>query len=104
MQLRQFKRKLAREIGQQHVYILEAHLLILKDRMLLDEVAALITQERANAEWALQQVIQRFRDAFAGLDDPYLREKADDMDDIGSASCTTSSARGRSGSRRFRVG
>jgi phosphotransferase system enzyme I (PtsI) len=82
-QLRQFRRKLAREIGQQHVYILEAHLLILKDRMLLDEVAAIIARERVNAEWALQQVIQRFREAFSGLDDAYLREKADDMDDIG---------------------
>ena len=39
--------------------------------------------ERANAEWALQQVIARFRDAFAGIEDPYLREKAGDMEDIG---------------------
>ncbi len=82
-QLRSFRRRLARDLGPQHVYILDAHLLMLKDRMLVDGVAKLIRDERANAEWALQQVIARFREAFAAIDEAYLREKAGDMEDIG---------------------
>jgi phosphotransferase system enzyme I (PtsI) len=82
-QLRTFKRRLARDLGPQHVYILDAHLLMLKDRMLLDGVAKIIRGERVNAEWALQQVIARFREAFESIEDLYLREKAGDMEDIG---------------------
>jgi len=82
-QLRTFKRRLARDLGPQHVYILDAHLLMLKDRMLLDGVAKIIRGEGVNAEWALQQVIARFREAFESIEDAYLREKAGDMEDIG---------------------
>ena len=66
-QLRTFKRRLARDLGPQHVYILDAHLLMLKDRMLLDGVAKIIRSERVNAEWALQQVIAQFREAFESI-------------------------------------
>jgi phosphotransferase system enzyme I (PtsI) len=82
-QLRSFRRRLARDLGPQHVYILDAHLLMLRDRLFTEGVAVLVREERVNAEWALQQVIARFRDAFAGIDDAYLREKAGDMEDIG---------------------
>jgi len=82
-QLQQLQRKLSREFGQQHVYILEAHLLMLRDRMLHDEVAGIIRAERVNAEAALDQVVRRLGGAFAALDDAYLREKARDMEDIG---------------------
>ena len=82
-QLRSFKRRLARDLGPQHVYILEAHLLMLKDRLFLDGVAKIIRSERVNAEWALQQVLARFREAFEAIDEDYLREKAGDVADIG---------------------
>jgi len=82
-QLKTFRRRLARDLGPQHVYILDAHLLMLRDRLFIDGVAAIIRGERANAEWALQQVIARFHEAFAGIEDAYLREKAGDMEDIG---------------------
>ncbi len=82
-QLRAFRRRLARDLGAQHVYILDAHLLMLKDRMFVEGVAKLIRSERVNAEWAVERVIGRFREAFNALDEEYLREKAGDMEDIG---------------------
>ncbi len=82
-QLRKFKKKLDREVGVQHTYILDAHLMLLQDRMLIEEVVGSIRKERVNAEWALQRVIDRFRTIFKGLEDRYLREKASDIEDIG---------------------
>ncbi|HEY6000157.1 MAG TPA: phosphoenolpyruvate--protein phosphotransferase [bacterium] len=82
-QLRAFRRRLARDLGPQHVYLLDAHLLMLRDRMFGDGVARLIREDRVNAEWAVQQMIARFRAAFEGIGDAYLREKAGDMEDIG---------------------
>jgi phosphotransferase system enzyme I (PtsI) len=82
-QLRKLKRKLAREVGQQHAYIIDAHLLMLKDRMLINEVVDRIRKEGVNAEWALKKAVDRFGGILSGLKDDYLSEKAFDMEDIG---------------------
>jgi phosphotransferase system enzyme I (PtsI) len=82
-QLRKLKRKLAREVGQQHAYIIDAHLLMLKDRMLINEVADRIRKEGVNAEWALKKAVDRFGGILSNLKDDYLSEKAFDMEDIG---------------------
>jgi len=83
-QLRKLNRKLARRMGDDHGYILDAHIMLLRDRMLTDEVVGLIRREQANAEWALKQAIDSFKSAFSGMEDPYLRERAADVEDIGS--------------------
>ena len=83
-QLRKLNRKLARRMGGDHAYILDAHIMLLRDRMLTDEVVGLIRREQANAEWALKQAIDSFKSAFSGMEDPYLRERAADVEDIGS--------------------
>jgi phosphotransferase system enzyme I (PtsI) len=82
-QLRKLKKKLAREMGEQHNYILDAHLMLMKDRMLLDDVIGRIRGEEVNAEWALQKAIDRFQTIFRNFEDHYLREKATDVEDIG---------------------
>jgi len=83
-QLRRLNRKLARKMGKDHTYILDAHLMLLRDRMLIDEVVGMIRREQANSEWALQRAIDSFKSAFSKLEDPYLRERASDVEDIGS--------------------
>jgi phosphotransferase system enzyme I (PtsI) len=82
-QLRRLRKKLAREMGEQHSYILDAHLMLMKDRMLLDDVVGRIRGENVNAEWALKKGIDRFQTIFRNFEDHYLREKAADVEDIG---------------------
>ena len=41
-QLRKLKRKLARKLGDEHTYILDAHIMLLQDHMLIDEVVGLV--------------------------------------------------------------
>jgi len=62
--------------------IFDAHLLVLEDPSLIEEVLRGIRQERHNAEFVFQRVSHRFSKALAGIDDPYLRERAVDLEDV----------------------
>jgi multiphosphoryl transfer protein len=63
--------------------IFEAHLLILQDPELLDAVQAKITEERLNAGAAWQQTIGEIAARYRAVEDDYIRERADDVQDVG---------------------
>ncbi|KAF0123913.1 MAG: phosphotransferase system enzyme I PtsI [bacterium] len=65
------------------VYIIDAQLMILEDRMLIDETIRRIREEKVNAEWALEITLQKLRGAFKNIDDEYLSERKSDVDYIG---------------------
>lgn len=62
-----------------HVYILEAHMAMFKDRMLYAQAINAIEKEGLNAEWAVKKVSDSVRAKFRDIPDPYLRERADDI-------------------------
>jgi phosphotransferase system enzyme I (PtsI) len=84
VQLEEIKRRLARELGYQHSYILDAHLLMLEDKKLLTELEQEIKLSRVNAEWAVRSVTDRVMNAYKQVKDPYLRERASDLEDVAS--------------------
>jgi phosphotransferase system enzyme I (PtsI) len=67
----------------EHLYIIDTHLLILDDEMLIGETIALIRNELINAEGALNRVLRKLRRAFDQISDEYLRERRSDIDSIG---------------------
>ncbi|HEX5392244.1 MAG TPA: phosphoenolpyruvate--protein phosphotransferase [Rhodocyclaceae bacterium] len=58
---------------------LDLHRMILADPMLSDEPKALIQDRRCNAEWALLQQMNHVVAQFEEIDDPYLRERKQDI-------------------------
>jgi len=84
VQLERIKEKIAREVPDKtYTYIIDVHLLILADEMLINETIKLIQQERVNAEWALDQVLSHFANIFDAIDDQYLRERKSDIEHVG---------------------
>ena len=81
-QISEIQRRVAQSMGAQEGDIFEAHLLMLEDRMLVDEVIRLIKEDNVNAEAAFHEVSERYIAVLAGVDDEYLRERADDMRDL----------------------
>jgi len=81
-QISEVQRKLIESMGTQEGDIFEAHLLMLEDRMLVDEVIRTIKEQKVNAESAFHTVSERYAAALAGVDDEYLRERANDMRDL----------------------
>jgi phosphotransferase system enzyme I (PtsI) len=82
-QILEIQGRIANEVGAQYARIFEAHLLILEDRMLLEEAAARVRTQRVNAEYAVQEILEPIRQAFSRVEDGYLRERRSDVDDVG---------------------
>lgn len=76
------RKKLSQEIGREHSDIFTAHLLVLEDRSLIEDVITAIKEKRVNAEYAFSFVVQKYFHAFAQIDDEYLRERVADIRDI----------------------
>jgi len=64
---------------RKHAFIIDAHMLILQDTLFHDEVIDTMKSEKINAEWALDIVVSRFLSGFEKVDDPYLRERGQDI-------------------------
>ena len=82
-QLVGLKQRLEQSDGKDHALILEAHRLMLRDPMLVDEVNKLIANERINAEWAVRRVTRKIKHLFDEIQDEYFRERRADVDFIG---------------------
>lgn len=76
------QRQVREVMGAEEGSIFDAHLLVLEDRVLVDEVIRLVEQDRTNAEHAYQTVSGKYAAALAAVDDEYLRERVADMRDV----------------------
>jgi len=81
-QLLTIKEKAERELGPEHAYIFDAHLLMLEDRKLREQVESYITREKANAEWALRVVADDLLAVYSSIKDDYLRARGSDIEDV----------------------
>lgn len=82
-QLREVRAKVADRTLAEHLYIIDTHLLILDDQMLIGNTEAAIRSEQIVAEGALRQSLQSFRAIFDSIEDEYLRERGSDIDAVG---------------------
>jgi phosphotransferase system enzyme I (PtsI) len=81
-QILEVQRKVSEGMGAKEGSIFDAHLLVLEDRTLLDEVVRVIQEEKVNAEYAFHAVAERYATQLAAIGDDYLRERAADMRDV----------------------
>lgn len=68
--------------GKDRAYIFDAHLLMLADEQLIGDIERHITEEHANAEWAVKVVGDRLLYLYAEIKDDYLRERGSDIEDV----------------------
>ncbi len=59
--------------------ILEAHRVLLKDKMLYGKILETVKKERINTEWALKKVVTDVKSMFKNMSDSYLKERAADI-------------------------
>ena len=81
-QLLEVQHKVSEGLGAEDASIFDAHLLVLEDRTLLDEVIRLIHKEKVNVEFAFHKVAERYAKTLSAMNDDYLRERASDMRDV----------------------
>ncbi|MEO6740461.1 MAG: phosphoenolpyruvate--protein phosphotransferase [Chthoniobacteraceae bacterium] len=81
--LAQLESDVRRALGNAEAEIFGVQILLLRETKLRNAVRELCAGERINVEAAVEQAIQRLMDVFARLEDPYLRERAVDLHEVG---------------------
>jgi phosphotransferase system enzyme I (PtsI) len=81
-QLQAIKARISRGPGSELAPLFDAQLLILDDPMLIPRAEALVRAELVNAEWAVQRAFREIERLFDAIEDPYLRERKGDVEDV----------------------
>jgi phosphotransferase system enzyme I (PtsI) len=82
-QLQEAKDKIIDRRIHEHLFIIDAHLLILADQMFIGDTESLIRNELISAESALRQTLEKFQAVFDTIDDDYLRDRKADLNSVG---------------------
>jgi phosphoenolpyruvate-protein phosphotransferase (PTS system enzyme I) len=82
-QLEDLKKRISKGLGKSHLYILETHIMLLEDKMLVDGTVKRIKESFLNAEGALKETIGAIGLKFDSIEDEYLRERKHDVEQVG---------------------
>ncbi len=81
-QLEKAKEKLAAELGKEHSHIIDAHLLILEDPLLMEEIGRKIQEELQSPERAVREAAENWISVYRSLEDPFFRERGSDVEEV----------------------
>jgi phosphoenolpyruvate-protein phosphotransferase (PTS system enzyme I) len=81
-QILEVQRKVSQALNAQDASIFDAHLLVLEDPMLVEEVTTVVQSRKINVEAAFQEFADKYAATLSQIDDAYLRERAADMRDV----------------------
>ena len=81
--IKERRQRLIPRLGEAESAIFDAHLLIIEDPDLLDQVHEHIYQKHQNASAAWNCSIASVAESYRSLDDPYLKQRAADVTDVG---------------------
>src|SRR5438552_11908501 len=81
-QILEMQQKIDESIVAKDAGIFDAHLPVVEDRTLIDEVLRKLEADLCNVEWVFQEVASSYAETLSKIDDPYLRERALDIEDV----------------------
>lgn len=81
-QLTAVQERLRDEFGAKESQIFDAHLLVLEDPALMEEVGRQIRDEHHTPEYAFYTASEKYAEALSAVDDSYLSERAADIRDV----------------------
>ncbi len=81
-QITEIQRRVAATMSSSEADIFDAHLLMLEDRVLIEEVLKIVQEQKVNADFAFHTAAERYITVLENVDDEYLRERAADLRDL----------------------
>jgi len=82
-QLNRLYEKALKEVGAEEAEIFQAHGMFLDDPELMEMIEGTITNEKVNAEFAVQQSVESFAVMLEAMDNEYFQARAQDIRDVG---------------------
>lgn len=71
------------KLGKSYLAILDAHLMILKDPILVESTISEARKEKVNIAYTFHRTIEKYTGVMAALSDDYLKERSTDVEDVG---------------------
>lgn len=81
-QIKQVQEQVRQNLSEEEALIFDAHQMVLEDQALIGETIRDFQESGLNIETCFNAVAQRYVQAFAEIDDEYLRERAADIKDV----------------------
>ncbi len=81
-QISQIQAQVTKDLSEAEALIFDAHQMVLEDQALIGEAIRDFEKSGLNIETCFNTVAQRYIQAFAEIDDEYLRERAADIKDV----------------------
>jgi phosphotransferase system enzyme I (PtsI) len=79
----ELQKRISTDMGQEEAQIFDAHLLVLEDRMLIEEVISRLKKEQLNVAYIFSEVLKKYISVFLKIEDEYLKERIADINDVG---------------------
>ncbi len=79
----ELQKRISSDMGQEEAQIFDAHLLVLEDRMLIEEVISRLKREKLCVAYIFSEVLKKYIDVFSKIEDEYLKERIADINDVG---------------------
>ncbi len=81
-QILDVQRQVQEGVGAEHASIFDAHLLVLEDPLLIEEVTRTIQIRKINSEYAFSEFTEKYADTLSKIADDFLRERVTDIRDV----------------------
>ncbi len=81
-QLEEIKNRIAQILGDKDASIFDAHMMLVSDQVIHDEVVQGIREQQRNAEAVYKDVVERYSAALKDVHDVYIRDRLTDIRDV----------------------
>ena len=82
-QLAAIKKKISDREGVEPLFIIDVHIMMLRDKKLIYNTINNIKEKRINAESAMNLTMERYREIFEKIEDEYLKARFSDVEYVG---------------------
>ena len=70
-EIKEIQMKISKEIGVEHGEIFNAHLMVLEDRSLIEEVVTRLKEQQLSVDYIFSDVLKKYIHAFSTVEDEY---------------------------------
>ena len=81
--LEQLRTQTAEALGEKHAEIFQAHLMLLDDVTIRQEIEAHVNDQKLNVEFLLDELLTHYAMLLRTVEDPMFRERTNDLRDVG---------------------
>jgi phosphotransferase system enzyme I (PtsI) len=78
-QLLEIQKNLKKEKVTEPIYVIDVHILILRDKIFTNRTIKYIRRLGVNAEWALRMTLDHYKQIFEGVKDAYISSRVSDV-------------------------